>query len=238
MDIVFILGDFSKWLNNEIRFSLRSIEKHLKNYRDVYIVGHNPGFLKDIIHIPCEENGAWKEKNIFYKTLCAANAAQISEDFLFFNDDHFLVSDFDVNAFPYFYKGTLLETINTKPFAVGGYWNPLRNTNAMLQVRGYTTLNYDHHSPIIYNKEKIKQLEKMYDWTVMGGYILKSLYGNTFKVEGIYEPDCKINQCSSIADCRNIIDQRKLFSIGDNAINAEFTQLMNSLYPNPSRWEI
>lgn len=47
IDLVYILGSGSQWRNNELRFSLRSVQKNLKGYRNIYIVGENPGFLKN-----------------------------------------------------------------------------------------------------------------------------------------------------------------------------------------------
>ena len=44
MDIVYILGNGSKFNNEEIRYSLRSLEKFV-NFDRVFIVGECPKFL-------------------------------------------------------------------------------------------------------------------------------------------------------------------------------------------------
>ena len=49
IDVVYILGDGSKWGNNEIKYSLRSLEKYGKNIRDVYICGNKPYFVNNKI---------------------------------------------------------------------------------------------------------------------------------------------------------------------------------------------
>ena len=41
MDVVYILGKGSVWKDNEIRYSLRSIEKHLTGFDRVFIVGQS-----------------------------------------------------------------------------------------------------------------------------------------------------------------------------------------------------
>ena len=51
MDVVYILGTGSTSNDNEIRYSLRSIEKYLIGFNVVYIVGECPKFLKGIIHL-------------------------------------------------------------------------------------------------------------------------------------------------------------------------------------------
>jgi hypothetical protein len=237
MDLVYILGTGSKNFNLEIRYSLRSVQKHLSNVDQVFIVGENPGFLKDIIHIECEDKGTFKEVNIFYKILQAAIVKDVSEDFLFFNDDHFLNQDFDANNFPVFRKGILQDFIDKRPYAVGGYMTPLRNCQYILKKNGYGEIDFDHHSPITYNKEKIKLLHSRYDWTVPSGYIVKSLYGNTYGLDSVYEPDCKMNQPLPYESMMEIIKNRKIFSVGDAAITDQFKKIMEDLYPQKSRWE-
>ena len=37
IDVVYVLGTGSKWHNNEIRFSLRALEKNLRDYRHIYV---------------------------------------------------------------------------------------------------------------------------------------------------------------------------------------------------------
>lgn len=237
IDVVFVLGTGSVWGNNEIRYSLRSIEKHLKNYRGLYIIGERPSFLKDIVHIQHPDETRWKETNIFKKVVRASIEPVISHDFMFFNDDHFLVSDFDALSFPYFHKRDLSEMIARRPYAVGGYVRVLKNCRNVLAYRKLPTLNFDHHSPIKYNKSKILQLLTSYDWSIRGGYAFKSLYANTFKVEGEYDPDCKIIHPLDYQSLRNIIDKRRVFSIGNKAINDSLKKVMQELYPTPSKWE-
>lgn len=238
VDIVFVLGTGSIWDNNEIRYSLRSIQKHLSNYRDIYIVGEKPTFLKDIIHIPHPDETQFKETNIFKKVVRASIEPTVSQDFLFFNDDHFLLSDFDATQFPFYHKNELDVMISRRPHARGGYTRVLRNCRNVLSYRKLPTLNFDHHSPILYNKSKILQLLTSYDWNVQGGYAFKSLYCNTFRIEGIHEPDRKINNTVDRESLLSAIQDRKVFSIGNKGLNDALKSLMDELYPTPSKWEL
>jgi len=238
IDIVYVLGHGSLWNNNEIRYSLRSIQKHLINYRNVYIVGEKPSFLKDVVHIQHPDETKWKETNIFKKVVRAAEESSLSDNFLFFNDDHFLVSDFDALSFPAFHKNDLSEMINRRPVARrGGYVRVLTNCRNILIQRQLPTLNFDHHSPITYNKNNIKSLLDNYDWSVWGGYAFKSLYANTFGIQGQWEPDCKINTPLDYSQLKEIVSRRKIVSIGNKAINNHLGTIMNELYPTPSQWE-
>ena len=44
MDILYVVGTGSKWDNNELRYSLRSIDKYGINIDRVFIVGTKPDF--------------------------------------------------------------------------------------------------------------------------------------------------------------------------------------------------
>ena len=45
IDVFYVLGSGSKWQNNEIRYSLRTLEKYGHNVGQVYIVGQRPSFI-------------------------------------------------------------------------------------------------------------------------------------------------------------------------------------------------
>lgn len=234
IDILYILGRGSKFKNNEIRFSLRSIQKHLSNYRNVYIVGECPDFLTDVIHIPMDDTQICKETNIYAKILRACQEPEISDNFIFFNDDHFLNIDFDAVNFPNFYKCdiefTAKKVRNMYRFAV-------RNTLAILKEKGYSTFNFDTHTPIIYNKHKFLEVMPGYDWTIRYGYIIKSLYGNTVGLTGVPDKDYKINSPMDCDRLRAIIGQSKVWSIGDKALSNNLSIVLNDMYPVKSKWE-
>ena len=65
MDILYCLGEGSKWNNNELRYSLRSLEKFGKNVGNIYVVGYDPGILSDkVTFIDCPNKYDRKQKNI------------------------------------------------------------------------------------------------------------------------------------------------------------------------------
>ena len=236
IDICYILGRGSKFNNNEIRYSLRSIEKHLSNYRNVYIIGELPEFIKDVIHIPMDDMQICKETNIYAKVLRACKEDSISDDFLFFNDDHFLNADFDAEKFPNFYKCDLTVTIRK---VRNMYRKPVLNTARLLSELKLTTLNFDIHTPIIYNKNKFVDVMTKYNWTVKHGYIVKSLYGNSIGISDgvLIDKDYKLNGDYGYERFKELISKTKIWSIGDKALCDNLTVVLNELYPMPSKWE-
>ena len=76
-----------------------------------------------------------------------------------------------------------------------------------------------------------------YDWTNRWGFVVKSIYGNSLKLEGILEKDCKINGQLEIGHFKDIIKERKVFSVGNHALGNTLSSILNELYPHPSKWE-
>ncbi len=239
IDIVYVLGVRSKFDNNEIRYSLRSIEKHLKSFGNVYIIGQLPDFLKDVRHIFLDDDHWCKETNIYNKVLRACQENSISDQFLFFNDDHFLNRDYTASEFPFYYRGdigTLVKKLEIKR-PNNKYSRCCKRTWRVLRALNLPTKMFDVHTPIIYDKKKFIEVMTKYDWGYKLGFIAKSLYANSLSIEGVKEYDCKINAQLPIDEMKRYVERRGVWSIGDNALGQSLDMLLKELYPNPSRWE-
>lgn len=235
MDLVYSLGTGSHWDNNEIRYSLRSVEKFLKvDY--VYVIGECPSFL-NVYHIPLKESSVSahnKQYNIFAKIMRACQTPTISKDFIYMADDHFWLKP--VDRIPYYHNGNLFNTwiFHNCP----SYQRTLMNTYNELLRRGLPTVNFNIHYPIVYNKEKFLQTVPLFRWGMYHGYAIKSLYCNSLKIEGECGIECKIKQPFRIADLQELTFGKELFSFGDEALNDSMKQYLQQLYPKKSRWEI
>lgn len=192
IDVVYPLGKGSMWNNQEIKFSLRSIEKHLKGFRNVYVIGDRPAFLKDVYHIAQDDvKSDPPDTNILWKILTACNTTEVSENFIFFNDDHYLMQDCEAKDFPYYYS-TMLEQYTPKRGS-DGYGRRCRNTLNLLKSLNWPTKYFDTHYPIVYNKNLFKGfVGANYDHRAKDGMILKSLYCNAVQIEGVKIDDCKV----------------------------------------------
>lgn len=226
IDLVYVIGKGSRWHNNELRYSLRSIEKHLTNYRDIWIVGDLPDFIQGVNHIPAKDFQPTPGDNIRQKLLKACRNTDISDTFLFFNDDHYLLSDFDAVEFPDFYCSTIREALRNR--AMDSYGVRMQNTLKLLDSHSLPVKYFDVHYPMLFNKklfiETCGTLEPKKDW-----YILKSLYANTLKIEGKEVRDCKSKDAP--------LEKALCFSTLPRIV--EGTQLwFEKKFPNKSRFEI
>lgn len=240
IDIVIPLGTGSEWENNELRYSLRSIEKHLKNYRNIYIIGDLPDWTKNVIRIPFEETGH-PSQNIMNKVLAACDNDSISDNFMFWNDDFFLLKDIDAIKYPFYYRGELKSSI---PRMQGNwYLDYILETIQELKQRDFTTGNFDIHCPIIYNRHKFKIAVAAYDFSKK--LIVKSIYCNTLGIPGEYMEDCKIIGRTASWRLQQKIKDRHIFSIGDRCLipyppeeESSVKVLLRELYPNKSKYEL
>lgn len=255
MDIVYILGTESSWNDNEIRFSLRSLCMHLNGITSIIIVGAAPKFIDfdiydglsnpnfeavrdvPIIWVDHLDNLEFtKERRIMEKVKFACQHDLISEDFLFMNDDFFLLQPMHVSEVKNYFKGDL-KTIAMKREHKDRYFNAQLNCHNALSGRGFTTHDFDTHVPIIYNKKKFIDVMNQYDWNVKDGYVVKSLYANSLGLSGEFQPDCKIDQFLNVPAIYDRINGRQWFSIGDSGVSSGMKEVLNELYPKQSVYE-
>jgi hypothetical protein len=234
IDAVYVLGTGSRWFDNELRYSLRSIEQFVTGIRNVYLVGRAPKWINNVIHIPYDDLHACKEKNIMEKVLRVCQEADLSEQFLHLHDDHFALAPTAAEAIPYWYRMDLDKLAERVPPS-NNYRNALLNTFAVLMARRLPFKNYDLHFPIVYDKELFPLAMMSYNWEAC--YVVKSLYSNTVGVQGETIADIKINGATTMRDIVDRIKGRPWFSIGPAALNQNMKELLQALYPDKSKWE-
>lgn len=231
--IVIPLGTGSRWDNTELRYCLRSVEKHLTGYGDIFIIGEKPGWLKNVIHIPFDEGFApksyEKERNIFNKIMAACHDERVTGRFLFMNDDHFLLQEHEAIRFPFYCDSTLNMFLT-----VTDYKYTVQNT--LEYFDGALVGNFDVHAPIVYHKEYFPCLSKA-DWSKEWGYCIKSMYCDINGIIGDKYPDLKINEPYPADKIHQLIAGRPWFSIGDRAREGDMLQVLQEIYPNKSKYE-
>lgn len=234
MDIVYI-NQKTPYKNNELRYSLRSLEKCVSNYDKVYVVGYKPDFVSDmVIHLPCEDKFTNRAKNIMTKVLIAAECESVSNDFMLLNDDYFFLNPVDAPTYPYYYKCDLTKTIQIQR---NEYQQHVIPTFKALLDRGLPTKNFDTHKPIIYNKELFQEVVSQYDWNREYGFILRSIYCNTLLIEGVERIDNKINHSHVPDNWKRITAGLDCFSIGDQSANEYLWTFLTSQFPDKSKYE-
>jgi len=231
MDILYPLGMGSPWNDNELRYSLRAVEKHLTGWDRVFIIGRKPNWIQNVEFIEAKDDQGNKEKNIAWKIIKGCQT-DISDRFLFMNDDHILCANTGVNV-PYYYSMTIQQMILRRN-AGNVYRKAMQNT---LDVYGFEAKYFDIHVPIVYDKKIFPEIMESLDWSKDGGYVVKSCYGNAIGAEGEVLQDHKVNTKRTIIEYEAMTHGRFCFSFGDRTIGPTFRMFMEKLYPQKSKFE-
>lgn len=234
-DVVIPLNNSSKVNNLELMYALRSLEYHMIDLGDIYIVGNKPSWVKNVIHVPFNdiyENN--KNQNILQKILHTINEEKsLSNDFLFTNDDIFMLHNFYADTLPNYYENSLSGYLKSKPLLNSKYKNAVLNTLQILEDKNSPTLHFDIHCPIIYNKKRFKEICS----NVKQEVVIKSLYANQVFSISQEMKDIKIHNPINYQQIVDTTFNKFCFSLSDNCINEDMCVFLFNTFPIPSKYE-
>lgn len=238
-DIVYILGNGSKWNDNELRYSLRSLEKHFKHGR-VFIVGALPEWLQNVIHIDVQDSFEYsdggKMRNAIKKIRAACKSEDISDSFVLMNDDFYFLKDCP-EIMPYS-LGTVQDMIDRHRTKKGYYFNALRGTMHFIQRQGIETpIGYGIHYPIVYEKEKFLQMTVGIDMRQIA-YSWRTIYGNIFNIGNVKREDTKIHCFEDFEEFLKREETTDFLSSSDRVVLIpQFQEWIRKRFPEPSKYE-
>lgn len=238
IDLVYLTSDRrNHYQHEELRYSLRSVGKHLSGVKGVHVIGVRPAWIQGVNFI--EMNDSFiknKDANIINKVIFACSQPEISNPFLFINDDHFLLQDCKARLFPYYCAERL---VGNSPN--GKYRERVNNTRSLLEAEGLPIKNYDVHTPIVIHRNHFLPVMAKYPWdTERGpGVVMKSLYGNNCPwIKGTIVRDRKFShkRPGPVEDLEKLLQGSPCFSV-TSRVSGVLWQLLGKLYPKPSRYE-
>ena len=245
IDVVYPLGTGSNWDDNELRFSLRSIQKHLKDIRNVIIIGsRKPSWLdtSKVVWIWQDDtlqNNA--DGNIINKVLRACRLDFLSNKFLFINDDHLILKDMRAAHIAFYHKGDLIN--NHKHLTkTGNVWiqRALR-TGEKLKSENKPTIHFDCHTPVMIDKKRFPEIMSQYNYEEGFGYVMKSLYLNNCRRHNIqhYEGFKKLlkDQMYRHAEINEMLQEAWFMSFQDSSLNGALMMWMKETFPEISEFE-
>lgn len=229
MDIVYTLKPDPRSRNKQLIYSLRSVEKYLRGYGRVFVIGIDPG-LKDVTYIPATDFES-PAVNIKNKLLIACNELDISDDFLYMADDYYFLKEQNIQEHPTYCSGLLYDLARIQKTAYKQY---VLRTASVLNGG----VNFNVHAPIPYNKEKLIAAVNKVDWSVDGlGYLVKSLYANLSGITGTPLADLKIGREIPVEEMKAKLVNRPVFSTGKEWECKGISVLLSQLYPEKSKFE-
>lgn len=216
----------------ELRYALRGIEKFFPDLENIFIIGDQPAYIQNVFHIPATDSPDRQRKawNIMNKLFMACYDKRVSNSFAMFNDEHFLLKPWEP---VYDHCGTLESSLQ-RYSSHQTYRNTLANTYHQLNNSG---LNFDTHSPIVFQKELFIRTVMTADWSRPWGYGIKSLYCNMAGITGEQRMDLKLKQSWSMENINGLLLNRPYFSLDDRALNDHMIKVLQQLYPQKSIYE-
>jgi hypothetical protein len=201
LDVVYVLGTGSRFDNNEIRLSLRSIEKNL-SHRNVFIVGEKLAWFKTLRTglktIKMDDVGDDKLINTREKLKKVCNHKDLSDDFILMNDDFFIMKPtHDIKPE---HRDKLKSSYKKHPSQKGYYAQAMKDTIDFLYKNGIKEpLDFSLHRPFIFNKKKLLKVIELMEQD--GRQLLtRTIYGNMEGIKGTKKKDVKIKSVQDFED--------------------------------------
>lgn len=184
LDVVYA---YKRVPSEEILWSIKSL-KNLP-HRNIYVIGDDPG-VEGIIVLPTNAY-SWgnfsKYHNQIAKYLTACEHHEISSQFIAMNDDFFVMNEWSpVN----YNRGTLRNHIAGRR-TKDSYTKSLISTTLLLNQMGLEDLDYELHTPFVFDKSMLKKLIESLTFNRRESYQIRSLYGNAYSTTTELAKDVK-----------------------------------------------
>lgn len=226
-DLIYILkADID---TEELKYSLRSVEKNFPINR-VWFVGGQPEGLEPDIRIPHVQVGNSKWEMIRSSMWKAVNDERLSEDFFLFNDDFFVMEPVDTDSFRNFVDGTLERRIDElhSESGMNPYTRTLFKLEQELKTMHEPTMNFDVHLPMLLNKEQVRST--LYKCSSPQ---MRSTIGNINRLPFVIHPDVKVYDLESVP-----VNETYLSTNDDTFKKGNVGKYIRETFTTKSRFEV
>lgn len=226
-DVVYILKANAK--SDELRFSLRSIDKNLE-HRKVWFYCGKPDDLVPDEYVDHKQIGGTKWERVRSSLIEVCKNEKITKQFWLFNDDFYVLNPVEsaVNYQRGLLKDHIVDIERRHGGVPTGYTRQLRQCEQQLRDAGLTTLDYALHVPMLVDRAKMLEALQMFPRCPM----FRSIYGNYAKLDGEFLKDCKT------VDPDKIIDRSApFFSTSNRSFAGKVREQMTEMFADPCRYE-
>ncbi len=257
MDILYIIGEgCSKCDNQELRYSLRSIERYGNGVSRVFVVGYCPEWLSDeVVKIPYEQpykyvnstepnpevRLAFKCNNIISSVLYAVDNSDIGDDFLVSMDDHLYIKKVDFDNYPYYVRLQKNGSILIPEEGKSVYRKCIVNTGRILREQGLSDYMLVMHRNMHCQRRVIEDCREFIEQGIKDNLLLEYLlymqnYQYTkYGFEMTQARDVKIKNSGDWLRVRTMAVD--VFSTADFVTSDRMNLLISNLYPKKSKYE-
>lgn len=217
--------------NEELRYSLRALEKNAPEGR-VWVVGGKPDwYIGDYLPV---KQGSSKQENVKRNWIAVTSSPKISNSFVMMNDDFFIVESID--SIPVLNGGTLRnKVLQYKSIAPASkYTRILHDTYIKLKRLGYKEpLDYELHVPMQMSKKSIESAYRS------GILMIRSAHGNFNNLGGELISDVKIyeEKTFEVKSFDYKSNRSAFLSSNDNTFDVLGKDILFDMFPDKSSYE-
>lgn len=190
------------YINEELRYTLRSIAKNMPGHK-IWLLGYKPVWLEgpvELVKVQAPVSNKYRNVAASIKTACQDD--RISEDFLLFNDDFFVMKPVtehtDFNRCPITDSIDRLSKLHSPSKS---YLNSLKLTDDILRRMGFDDpMDYGLHIPITYNRKKWLKAwnEQLKHNPEKKSVHMRTIYGNMYNLAKNSMEDIKISDLEGV----------------------------------------
>jgi hypothetical protein len=235
----------------ELRYSLRSVERHLKADVRVWIVGDLPDWIDTSIvrHIHHKRSEGMSQNATFdaiTKLMLFIDHPETTSHFIRMYDDIYLIGDATLVDIG---EVKAMFSVHDMPDRYGTWWDQLKKTLNTVTERGLSGWNHETHLPELFHKVLMKQVIKEYS-ALQNRLLTSTLYFNTYYpgTRPLMFPDCRAIQfynnennrfyTSSDGDLERKCAGKIFMNHNNRGLNDALKQFLMNRFPNKCRFEI
>lgn len=234
--------------HDELKYSLRSLEKNYQGNYKVVIVGEMPTFINDkVLFIDVPHTGKSPREDVATKRICVDTHKHIPEEYYWMNDDIYFVNPVTREDLGIPTVICDLDEGMSKYDKQTPWGKDMHKTYEYLCDNGYPTLNYATHVPHKIRKSIAAELNHSMD-LVHNPHVFENLYYNIHFQELLpywLHLDHKNNLLFSVnrpnPDWHKVDEQllsKKFMNNGEAGMSEDFIALLERLFPDKSPFEV
>ncbi len=233
---------FAQW--EELRYSLRSIEENFQGDVKIFVIGDDPGwFSEEINFIHCPRISDNPPRDIVNKLNTVIAHEDISDDFIWMNDDIYMINKVNLCDIQILKSTGNLSKVKIREDTA--FRRNLKLTYNELLEHNLSTWNYSTHLPLYYNKEKLTELFRTFDFD-KNSFLISTLYHNYFfnnqrpTVLDIKEDNIKVGNYRRAFDYEKMLrffKFKKFFNHSQTGFSNQVVKILTERFPNKSIYE-
>jgi len=234
-DVVYFVKE--EKINEELRYSLRSVEENWP-YNRVVFYGGCPDGLKPDLHVKCVQTEYNKFERVHAMLRQACLNDELTENFWLFNDDFFILERKDEKTLKPMYNKTLEERIAKIEGRHGNipteYTKMLRHLVKTLKEAGKPTLDYAVHKPMLINRKKMLAVLDKFPNEPMS----RALYGNYYEIGGESNHDMKIQKAFWSGTAKAMREWDYVSTSDESFSHGDIGRYLRDRFSTKSRFEV